>query len=138
VEVSECSACGHEWNLHPDGRVSVTICGACIAEEDCGDRDEAEVSSLVPPRDEQRPCGLTLVARYKRRHIRGDRIFLEDGQGYRWAVLRAAGATPDALTTLLAEVNDDLACMPVLALYEKYAEKMEWQVVPLERVATEG
>jgi len=103
--VSECSVCGHEWNLHPGGSVWVTICGACIAEEDCGDRDEAEVCSLVPPRDEQRPCGLTLVARYKRRHIQGDRIFLKDGQDYRWAVLRAAGATPDALALFVISIS---------------------------------
>lgn len=116
----------------------MTVCGACIAEEDYDERDESEMCSLVPPLDEQRPCGLTLVARHKRRRFRGDRILLEDAQGFRWAVLRAANTAPDALATLLAEVNDDLACMPVLPFYEKYVATMEWQMVPLDRVTARG
>lgn len=81
--------------------------------------------SRVPPGDCLLPAGLTLQARIKRRRWRGHRVYVEDSQGFRWAVLCPDTETDDALQHLLAQVTDDLATMPVLSFRAKYESLTE-------------
>lgn len=125
VEDVDCPDCGHTWNLHPGASVWVSICAECVYDEDVGERTVEAMCLRVPPDDWLLPAGLTLRARIKQRRWRGARVYVEDAQGFRWAVLRPPLETPEATRRLLDEVNEDLATMPVLPLRAKYEPLME-------------
>lgn len=115
-----CPECGHAWDLHPGTSLWLIACGECIYEEDHDLRDEAAMCSRVQPAEEHRPAGQTLVTRYKRRPLRGDRVVVQDRTGSRW-LLRPPGATRESVEGLLAQVREDLAAMPIAQFREKYS-----------------
>ena len=117
---SECPDCGHAWDVHPGAYIWVYACAPCIYEEDQGVRDEADMCSRVSPDAQHMPAERVLVARYKRRPLRGDGVSIEDHRGQRWALLRPVGATRQQVERLLAEVQEDLRVMPVIPFREKY------------------
>jgi hypothetical protein len=125
VTGSLCPDCGHVWMDHPGALISVTHCADCNIEEDHGDRDDADMCSRVPPDLEHVPVGDSLVARYRRRRLRGDRVLVEDHTGGRWAVLKPRAAGPQEVERLLLEVRADLAIMPITQFREKYRQLME-------------
>ena len=122
---SVCPECEHPWNIHPGASTQVTVCAACIYEEDISTRDRADICSRVPPDVEYVPAGHSLVARYKPRLLRGDRVCVEDHDGSRWALLRPTIATRDQAERLLAQVEEDLATMPLVPFQEKHRPLME-------------
>jgi hypothetical protein len=125
VTSSVCPDCEHTWNIHPGASIRVNVCAACIYEEDVGIRDQADMCSRVPPDREHVPAGHSLVARYKRRPLRGDRVCVEVHDGSRWALLRPTIVTRDQVELLLAQVDEDLATMPLVPFREKYRPLME-------------
>ncbi|MCZ2839370.1 hypothetical protein [Modestobacter sp. VKM Ac-2985] len=122
---SLCPDCGHVWTYHPGVLLSVTHCVDCIIEEDHGDRDDADMCSRVPPDLEHVPVEDSLVAHYRRRRWRGDRVLVEDHTGGRWALLRPRAAGPHEVNRLLQEVRADLATMPITQFREKYRQLMD-------------
>jgi len=117
--------CGHAWTNHPEALISLIHCVDCIVEEDHGDRDDGDMCSRVPPDSAHVPVGDSLVARYKRRPLRGDRVLIEDVTGGRWALLRPPAADPQQVERLLLEVRSDWARMPITPLREKYRQLMD-------------
>ena len=81
--------------------------------------------SRVPPDLEHVPVGDSLVARYKRRPLRGDRVLIEDFRGARWAVLRPPVADRREVERLLLQVRADLATMPITQFRRKYRPLMD-------------
>jgi len=132
VTGSLCLNCGHAWKAHPGALISITHCADCIIEEDHGDREVADMCSRIPADLEHVPVGDSLVARYKRRPLRDDRLLIEDYRGARWALLRppAAGrrspiADRREVERLLLQVRADLATMPITQFREKYLPLMD-------------
>ncbi len=105
--------------------LSVLHCVDCIIEEDHGDRDDADMCSRIPPDLEHVPVGDSLVARHRRRRLRGDRVLIEDSNGSRWALLRPPVAGPEEVERLMQEVRSDLATMPITQFRDKYRQFME-------------
>ena len=122
---SVCTDCGHAWKVHPGALVSVTVCAACIHEEDIGTREEADMCSRVPPDMEHVPAGRSPVARHKRRPLRGDRVSVESHTGARWALLRPPVAGRVHVERLTLQVQEDLATMPIAQFRQKYREFTE-------------
>ena len=47
----QCAHCAHPTDLHPrPDQTDLTACAQCVAEEDLGERDEAEMCRLRYPR----------------------------------------------------------------------------------------
>jgi hypothetical protein len=125
VTSSMCPDCGHAWDMHPGAVVSVTHCLDCIIEEDHDAREIAEMCFRVPPYLEHVPVGDALVARYKRRLLRGDSVRVEHRRGGRWASLRPPVAGHGQVERLLLQVRADLATMPITQFREKYRPLMD-------------
>ncbi len=79
----------------------------------------------ISPEWEHVPVGDSLVARYKRRPLRGDRVLIEDYTGGRWALLRPPVAGREHVERLVLQVGDDLAIMPITKFREKYRPLMD-------------
>lgn len=120
-----CPDCGHAWKVHPGGQISATACLECIIEEDHNAREFADMCSCVPPDLEQVPVGDVLVARHRRRLLRGDRVLVEDYKGGRWALLRPPTSGREQVERLIRQVREDLATMPITQFREKYRPFMD-------------
>jgi hypothetical protein len=105
--------------------ISITHCAGCIIEEDHDDREVADMCARISPEWEHVPVGDSLVARYKRRPLRGDRVLIEDYTGGRWALLRPPVAGREHVERLVLQVGDDLAIMPITKFREKYRPLMD-------------
>lgn len=81
--------------------------------------------SRVPPDLERVPVGDSLQVRYKRRLLRGDRVLIEDYTGGRWALLRPPVAGRAQVESLVGQVQEDLATMPITDFREKYRPLMD-------------
>lgn len=125
VTGSSCPDCGHVWTNHAGALLSVTRRVECIVEEDNGDRDDTAVCPLVPPDLAHVPVGGSLVARFERRPLRGDRVLIEDSSGGRWALLRPPFTDPREVDRLLSRVRSDMASMPITEFRDKYRHLME-------------
>lgn len=122
---SECPDCGHTWTLHAGGSAWVSVCAECISEEDHRQRAYEDMCTVETPAHLQMPAGAGLVARHARRRLRRDwRVFVEDRDGFQWAALMPDENTEEAAAALLAEVQEDLATMPVVPLRAKYSARM--------------
>ncbi len=117
---SVCCSCGHAWRGHRGASVWIYACIECAYEADYDARDETDVCWLVPPGTDQMSAADSLVARYERRRLRGDRVSIEDHLGQRWALLRPPVAVREETERLLHQVQEDLASMSILQFREKY------------------
>ena len=125
VTSGTCPDCGHAWKVHPGAQISATACFECIIEEDHNAREFADMCSRVPPDLEHVPVGDALIARYKRRLLRGDRVLVENRRGGRWALLRPPTSGREQIERLIREVREDLATMPITQFREKYRPLMD-------------
>jgi hypothetical protein len=125
VTSSLCPDCGHAWAVHPGALISITNCAECIVEEGHDAREVEDMCSRVPPHLEHVPVGDSLRVRYKRRLLRGDRVLIEDYAGGRWALLRPPVAGRAHVESLVGQVQEDLATMPITGFREKYRPLMD-------------
>ena len=105
--------------------VTLAVCAACIYEEDNGVREETDMCSRIPPDMEHVPAGQSLVAHYKHRRLRGDRVSVETHTGDWRTLLRPPVPGRPQVERFLLEVQDDLATMPITQFREKYGRLAE-------------
>ena len=117
-----CPTCDHAWDMHPGMNLSLSVCGACIYEEDYDLRAYEDMCTLEPPGVADVPVrpGHVQVRVARSLLRRRYRVDIAHELGLRWATVTPPRNTRESAEAIAATVEGDIASMPLRTFRQKY------------------